>query len=106
MNKPMRVIVFFDLPVSTKTERHDATAFRNTLLKEGFYMIQFSVYGRVCNGTENSDKIENRIARIAPQGGSIRIMTVTEKQYSGIKILSGKKKEQEKPFTGYQLSFF
>ena len=35
MSKFMRMIVFFDLPVQTKTERRHATAFRNFLLKDG-----------------------------------------------------------------------
>lgn len=44
----MRMIVFFDLPVQTKTERRYATTFRNFLLKDGYHMLQFSVYARVC----------------------------------------------------------
>ena len=106
MNKPMRVIVLFDLPVMTQKERAAATSFRNSLLKEGFYMLQFSVYARVCNGIEASSKIENRIMLLAPYNGSIRILTVTEKQYANIKLVAGKKKEEEKPFKSYQLSFF
>ena len=46
------MIVFFDLPVQTKTERRHATAFRNFLLKDGYHMLQFSVYARVCNGND------------------------------------------------------
>ena len=42
MSKFMRMIVFFDLPVQTKTERRHATAFRNFLLKDGYHMLQFS----------------------------------------------------------------
>ena len=48
----MRMIVFFDLPVQTKTERRYATTFRNFLLKDGYHMLQFSVYARVCNGND------------------------------------------------------
>ena len=43
----MRIIVFFDLPVKTKKERRNATQFRNFLIKDGFYMMQYSVYARV-----------------------------------------------------------
>lgn len=69
-------------------------------------MIQFSVYGRLCNNSEDASKHESRIAANAPVSGSIRTLTVTEKQYAGIKILSGKKKEQEKSVKNYQMSFF
>lgn len=55
----MRMIVFFDLPVQTKTERRHATAFRNFLLKDGYHMLQFSVYARVCNGNDAVKKHES-----------------------------------------------
>ena len=38
--KFMRLIVMFDLPVKTKKQSKEATAFRNFLLKDGFYMVQ------------------------------------------------------------------
>ena len=40
----MWILVLFDLPVTTKTERAKATHFRNALLDLGFEMVQFSVY--------------------------------------------------------------
>lgn len=102
----MRVIVFFDLPVGTKSERGAATRFRNYLLSEGYYMIQFSVYGRLCNGPDASEKHEKRLLDNVPKEGSVRVLTVTEKQYAAMKILAGTKKEREKPQSSYQLSFF
>ena len=102
----MRLIVFFDLPVMTRQERKAAASFRNFLLKDGYYMIQFSVYGRLCNGTDSIAKFEARLAANLPISGSIRTMSVTEKQYAGMRLLSGKKKEREKPFAEYQMSFF
>ena len=47
MNKFMRILVFFDLPVKTKKERREAARFRNFLLTDGYHMIQYSVYARV-----------------------------------------------------------
>ena len=46
----MRMLVFFDLPVVTKTHRRAYTVFRRFLLNDGYDMIQFSVYGRILNG--------------------------------------------------------
>ena len=106
MNKPMRLMIFFDLPVKTKQQRSTATSFRNALIKDGFYMVQFSVYARVCNGIEAAQKFENRVIKIAPANGSVRLMTVTEKQYAEIKIVTGSQKERDKAFKGHQLSFF
>ena len=39
----MWLFVFFDLPVTTKKERKDATQFRKSLEKDGFSMMQFSM---------------------------------------------------------------
>jgi CRISPR-associated protein Cas2 len=42
------VLVFFDLPVGTPEERKAANNFRRDLVREGYMMIQFSVYARPC----------------------------------------------------------
>lgn len=39
----MRVIVFFDLPVTSVTERREYARFRKYLIKSGFLMMQESV---------------------------------------------------------------
>ena len=61
MNKFMRMLVFFDIPVKTKRERRIATAFRNFLLKDGYHMVQYSVYARVCNGMDTVQKPSQQI---------------------------------------------
>ncbi|EOT23684.1 CRISPR-associated endoribonuclease cas2 [Eubacterium sp. 14-2] len=91
MNKFMRMIVFFDLPVVTAKERKAAAKFRNFLLKDGYHMMQFSVYTRICNGTDAVEKHEARLNLNLPSKGSVRLLTITEKQYESIHILLGKK---------------
>ncbi len=102
----MRLMVFFDLPVRTKDQRRTATAFRNWLVKDGYYMLQYSVYVRLCNGTDAAEKHTQRLLINAPLSGSIRILTVTEKQYATIKIIAGKKLPAEKSAQNFQISFF
>ena len=43
----MRVLIFFDLPVKTVAERKAYATFRKNLLREGFIMVQESVYSRI-----------------------------------------------------------
>ncbi len=105
-NNFMRVIVFFDLPVTTREERRVATQFRNYLLRDGYYMIQFSVYGRLCGNREAVQMHIGRLMCHVPSGGSVRVMSVTEKQYTGMIILAGTPKNQEKPADYVQMSFF
>ena len=45
----MWLFVFFDLPTTTKTERRHAAQFRKALEKDGFSMMQYSVYVRHCS---------------------------------------------------------
>lgn len=106
MSSFMRLLVFFDLPVKTKEEKQLTNTFKRHLLNDGFYMIQFSIYGRLCNTLENAEQHENRISAVVPPKGSIRSMIVTEKQYNSMRIWVGKKKSREKGTVEGQLTFF
>lgn len=101
----MWIFVLFDLPVSTKEERKAATRFRNFLLKDGYVMIQFSVYVRICNGQERVDKHTIRLQSHVPARGNIRVFQITDKQYNRMKILVGTKKNDEKHKTEQLLLF-
>ncbi len=97
MNKFMRILVFFDLPVKTKTQRRNATQFRNFLLKDGFFMIQFSVYARICNGMDDVEKHKQRIKNNKPDNGSVRMLVITEKQYEKMELIIGNFIPEEVP---------
>ena len=102
----MRILVFFDLPVVTKAERRAYTQFRRFLLNDGYDMIQFSVYGRIVNGRDAEDKHLRRLTANLPPEGSVRSLTVTEKQYASIKLLVGTPRFREKKVNARQLSLF
>lgn len=106
MSKFMRMLVFFDLPVKTKAQRRVATGFRNFLLKDGYHMVQYSLYARVCNGNDAVEKHEKRLRGALPDNGSVRLLVVTEKQYESIRILVGKLTDDEVRSAGEQLSIF
>jgi CRISPR-associated protein Cas2 len=102
----MRLIVFFDLPMVTKAEKKAYVQFRRFLLNDGYDMIQFSVYGRILNGKDAETKHLARLAGNLPPQGSVRCMTVTEKQYAGIKLLVGMPLFQEKAAPASQMLLF
>lgn len=106
MNKFMRIMVFFDLPVKTKAERRNATRFRSFLLQDGYHMIQYSVYARVCNGMDAVHKHKARLRANLPENGSIRALVITEKQYESIEIMLGALTEADDSFQCEQLSIF
>ncbi|WP_242862606.1 CRISPR-associated endonuclease Cas2 [Clostridium colicanis] len=102
----MRLIVFFDLPVVKKRDRQEYQKFRRFLINDGYNMIQFSVYSRICNGIDGVNKHIARLNNNLPPRGSVRFLQVTEKQYSEMKFLVGSQKPQEKIIKATQLSIF
>lgn len=102
----MRMLVFFDLPVVTRAERRAYTQFRRFLLNDGFDMLQFSVYGRILNGRDAEEKHMQRLVANLPPNGSVRVLTVTEKQYASMKLLVGLPIFQEKAVKANQMLLF
>ena len=85
----MRIIVFFDLPVVTNENRKEYVKFRKFLLRNGFMMLQESVYCKLAlNGTAVNTIVEN-IKKNKPKEGLIQLLMVTEKQYSKMDIIVG-----------------
>ena len=72
----MRLMIMFDLPVETAKQRKQYRQFRKSLINEGFLMIQYSVYVRVCVTKK-----------------SIQALTLTEKQYNDMHFLVGDRVE-------------
>jgi CRISPR-associated protein Cas2 len=101
----MWLFVFFDLPVTTKKERKLATAFRKMLEKDGFSMMQFSVYTRHCASRESADVHVKRVKQKIPEKGQVSIMMITDKQYGDIYNFWGKK-SKALPDTPKQLELF
>lgn len=102
----MRLIVFFDLPVTTVTKRKAANQFRTFLQKDGYQMLQFSVYARIVRGRDALQKHYKRLSQHLPEEGSVRCLEVTEKQYSSMKLCLGEKTIQEKKINSAQLLLF
>lgn len=100
------MLVFFDLPVVTKTDRRAYTVFRRFLLNDGYDMIQFSVYGRILNGNDAAQKHMQRLLSNLPPEGSVRVLTVTEKQFTSMKLLVGMPQFQEKKVSSAQITLF
>ncbi len=94
--KIMRMICMFDLPVETSGEQRIYRTFRKNLIKEGFIMMQYSVYIRTCPNRDYCNRLENRVQKFMPEKGNVCILVITEKQYNDMKIFTGSKSETEK----------
>ncbi len=93
----MWVVAMFDLPVDTKKARRAYTDFRKFLLKDGFTMMQFSVYIRHCASEENAIVHVQRVERSVPPDGEVRIITITDKQFERMRIFWGKMRKPPAP---------
>lgn len=102
----MRMLVLFDLPMVTRSERRAYTVFRRFLLNDGYDMVQFSVYGRILNGNDALQKHMQRLLNNLPPEGSVRVLTLTEKQFASMKLLVGLPLFQEKKVSANQMLLF
>ena len=86
----MRLMIMFDLPVETSQQRKAYRTFRKSLINEGFVMVQYSVYVRVCINRKSATFMEKRIEKFLPANGLIQTFMLTEKQYNDSHFLVGK----------------
>lgn len=86
----MWLFVFFDLPTNTKKQRAAAARFRRDLEKDGFTMMQHSVYIRHCPSRENMDVHLRRVRMMVPEEGQVSMLNITDKQYGDIVNIWGR----------------
>ena len=85
----MRMLVFFDLPTETSTDRRNYRRFRKLLVSTGFLMMQESVYCKLLMNSTAQNAMAEIIRRGKPPKGIIQMLCVTEKQFSKIEYVVG-----------------
>ena len=95
--RAMWIFAMFDLPTDTKKARRDYTHFRKNLLKDGFSMLQYSVYVRHCASEENADVHHKRIKGFLPPDGEVRLIAITDKQFGRMQTFWGKMRKPAPP---------
>lgn len=85
----MRCFVFFDLPTETNEDKRNYRIFRNELIKNGFLMMQESVYCRLMISPTAEKTITDALRKKKPPTGLVQILNVTEKQFSKMEYLVG-----------------
>lgn len=89
----MRIIVFFDLPTETYSDRKAYRIFRKFLIEDGFIMMQESVY---CKLALNRSIVTSQMKRLRdhkPKKGDVYVLTITEKQFSQMEYLVGERQK-------------
>ena len=99
----MRLVVFFDLPVKTAQQRKDYRIFRKFLIKEGFLMLQESVYAKLAINDANANSIIARLRKNRPPKGLVQVLKVTERQYETMVYITGNRGDCEEVDTMEEL---
>ncbi len=91
------VLVCFDLPVGTPEERKAAANFRKDLVRDGYIMVQYSVYARPCG---SADRVETQVRRLKPKipaKGEVRSLVISDAQWGRMLVMRSQQKvEAEK----------
>lgn len=98
-NRFMRLIVFFDIPNTSKIQQRAYRVFSKFLKTEGYIMIQYSVYSKLCINSDAAVTASKRLISNHPPEGDIRYMIITERQYQNIVSIQGKYSLQERVTT-------
>lgn len=86
----MWIFAMFDLPVNTSKARKRYTQFRKALIRDGFSMLQYSVYARYCPSEEAAAAYRHRIRAALPPKGYVRVFALTDRQFGKMENYVGK----------------
>jgi CRISPR-associated protein Cas2 len=94
----MWLFAMFDMPVDTKKARKRYAQFRKVLQRDGFSMLQYSVYARYCASEEAAVAHRQHVRAALPPAGYVRLLAVTDRQFGKMESYVGKTREPtEKP---------
>ena len=95
--RAMWLFAMFDLPVKTKPSRREYAKFRNALRREGFCMLQYSVYARYCPSDEATETHRAHIRAVLPPKGQVRLLFITDRQFAKMEVYCGTKRAPTEP---------
>ncbi len=85
----MRLMVFFDLPMTSDKNVRDYTRFHKFLVKNGFIMLQKSVYSKLVINNVTSGSVRKKVYENIPPKGIVTLLEITENQFSSMEYLVG-----------------
>lgn len=80
------LIVMFDLPTTNREDKRRYVEFRRFLLKDGFQLLQWSIYSRHCRSRDHLDVHLARVRKNVPAAGEVRMLHMTEAQFARMEI--------------------
>lgn len=90
----MWLFAMFDLPVDKPELRREYAQFRAALLRQGFTMLQYSVYVHYVASEDTEEVLRRKVHGALPSHGQVRIVSVTDRQFEKMETYVGKKRQR------------
>lgn len=84
----------FDLPTTTQKNLVEYARFRKFLIKNGFIMLQESIYSKLVINRSSLSLVKKKIKDNLPSSGNVQLLEITEKQYASIEYLRGESQKK------------
>lgn len=78
-------MVGFDLPVTERPQRVSYRKFQGYLKKNGYFMLQRSIYVKLLHSNANADAEINEVEQNAPAEGSVAALQIGLAQFKRLK---------------------
>jgi CRISPR-associated protein Cas2 len=88
-NRFMRILVMFDLPSIRADQRREYRIFRKWLIKEGFIMMQESIYSKLSLNMNSANLIIKNVKDRKTTEGIIQTLVISERQFNNIEFIVG-----------------
>ena len=80
----------FDVPVDDREAKKAYRHLRRGLIRAGFRMLQYSVYGKHHPSEAASEATKKAVVPLIPKGGRVRMLAVTDHQFAKMETFLGK----------------
>ena len=88
----MWLFAMYDLPMDKPELRREYAQFHKALVRQGFTMLQFSVYVHFVVSEDTEEALRKRVHISLPSHGQVRLISVTDRQFEKMEIYVGKKR--------------
>lgn len=83
----------YDLPMVSQKNKRDYRVFRKNLIKEGFLMMQESIYVKLVQNMQGAEAAIAYVRKVRPPDGLVQALVITEKQYGRIIYILGESEQ-------------
>lgn len=89
MNREAVLMIMFDVPTETKSDRKKYINFRKNLIKSGFTMFQKSIYIKLLRNISSTNEEIKKIREFCATSGNVRAITMNLQQFKKMHVIVG-----------------